>query len=52
MAINENIYSCVFLLSYGKFDWFSGGDAFYVYVQDDSDLEYRVKAIFGPYLCK
>ncbi len=29
-----------------------GGDAFYVYVLDDSDLEYRVKAIFGPYLCK
>ena len=29
-----------------------GGEAFYVYVLDDSDLEYRVKAIFGPYLCK
>lgn len=28
-AINENIFSCVFHLSYGKFDWFSGGDIQY-----------------------
>ncbi len=27
--INENIFSCVFTLSYGKFDWFSGGDIQY-----------------------
>ena len=26
---NENIMSCVFTLSYGKFDWFSGGDIQY-----------------------
>ena len=26
---NENIMSCVFSLSYGKFDWFSGGDIQY-----------------------
>ncbi|MBQ1648070.1 MAG: hypothetical protein II047_06375 [Bacteroidales bacterium] len=26
---NENIFSCVFTLSYGKFDWFSGGDIQY-----------------------
>lgn len=24
--INENIFSCVFQLRYGKFDWYSGGD--------------------------
>lgn len=27
--INENIFSCVFTLKYGKFDWFSGGDIQY-----------------------
>lgn len=27
--INENIFSCVFMLKYGKFDWFSGGDIQY-----------------------
>lgn len=27
--INENIFSCVFQLSYGKFDWYSGGDLMY-----------------------
>ena len=27
--LNENILSCVFTLSYGKFDWFSGGDIQY-----------------------
>ena len=26
---NENIFSCVFTLSYGDFDWFSGGDIQY-----------------------
>ena len=26
---NENIMSCVFTMSYGKFDWFSGGDIQY-----------------------
>jgi beta-lactamase superfamily II metal-dependent hydrolase len=26
---NENIMSCVFTLTYGKFDWFSGGDIQY-----------------------
>ena len=29
-----------------------GGASYYVYVLDDSDLEYKVKAVFGPYLCK
>ena len=29
-----------------------GGNSYYVYVLDDSDLEYKVKAIFGPYACK
>lgn len=27
--VNENIYSCAILLSYGMFDWFSGGDVQY-----------------------
>ena len=26
-----------------------GGEYFYVYILDDSDLEYRVKSIHGPY---
>ena len=29
-----------------------GGSFFYVYVLDDSDTEFKVKAVFGPYLCK
>ena len=29
-----------------------GGGSFYVYVLDDSDLEYKVKSVFGPYVCK
>ncbi|MBP5521217.1 MAG: hypothetical protein J6X82_02210 [Bacteroidales bacterium] len=29
-----------------------GGGSYYVYVLDDSDLEYNVKAVFGPYVCK
>ena len=29
-----------------------GGSSYYVFVLDDSDLEYRVKAIHGPFACK
>lgn len=29
-----------------------GGGSYYVYVLDDTDQEYRVKAIFGPYTAK
>ena len=29
-----------------------GGDQFYIYVLDDSDFEYRVKSIHGPYKSK
>ena len=29
-----------------------GGDEFYVYMLDDSDFEYRVKSIHGPYNSK
>lgn len=29
-----------------------GGDKFYVYVLDDTDFEYRIKSIHGPYSCK
>ncbi|MBR3075620.1 MAG: hypothetical protein IKH11_07715 [Bacteroidales bacterium] len=34
--INENVLSCVFTLSYGKFDWFAGGD-----------IQYNDKGIFS-----
>lgn len=34
--INENVLSCVFTLSYGKFDWFSGGD-----------IQYNDKGVFS-----
>ena len=29
-----------------------GGGSYYVYVLDDTDQEYKVKAIFGPYTAK
>ena len=29
-----------------------GGDSFYVYMLDDTDMEYKVKGIYGPYICK
>ena len=29
-----------------------GGGYFFVYVLDDSDLHYKVKSVFGPYLCQ
>ena len=29
-----------------------GGDAYYVYVLDDSNQNYKVKAVFGPYNSK
>ena len=29
----------------------SGGDKFYVYMLDDTDYEYKVKSIHGPYTC-
>ena len=29
-----------------------GGDKFYVYMLDDSDFQYRVKFVCGPYICK
>lgn len=28
-----------------------GGDSFYVFQLDDTDTSYRIKAIFGPYIC-
>ena len=29
-----------------------GGDSFYVYMLDDTDMEYKVKGIYGPYYSK
>ena len=29
-----------------------GGDSFYVYVLDDSNFDYKVKSIHGPYYSK
>lgn len=29
-----------------------GGKSFYVYMLDDSDFQYRVKFVCGPYICK
>ena len=29
-----------------------GGESFYVYMLDDTDMEYRVKGIYGPYNCR
>lgn len=29
-----------------------GGDSFYVYMLDDTNMEYKVKGIYGPYYCK
>ena len=28
-----------------------GGDRFYVYMLDDNDLKFNVKAVYGPYVC-
>ncbi|MCR5325287.1 MAG: hypothetical protein K6E37_00875 [Bacteroidales bacterium] len=41
--INENIFSCVFTLSYGKFDWFAGGD-----IQYNDYTKYSWKDIEKP----
>lgn len=41
--INENILSCVFTLSYGKFDWFAGGD-----IQYNDYTKYSWKDIEKP----
>ncbi len=40
---NENIFSCVFTLSYGDFDWFSGGD-----IQYNGRSTYSWKDIEAP----
>ena len=29
-----------------------GGDSFYVYMLDDTDLECKVRSIYGPYECR
>ena len=29
-----------------------GGDVFWVYMLDDTDFEYKVKSIHGPYTCE
>ena len=29
-----------------------GGSYYYVYVLDDSDLQFKVKSLYGPYLCQ
>ena len=41
--INENIFSCVFTLKFGKFDWFAGGD-----IQYNDYKEYSWKDIEKP----
>ena len=28
-----------------------GGGSFYVYMLDDTDLDFRVKGVYGPYIC-
>ena len=28
-----------------------GGDSFYVYMLDDSNMEFKVKSVYGPYKC-
>lgn len=48
-AINENIYSCVFHMSYGKFDWFAGGDIQYSGRSTHSwkDIELPISKVMG-----
>ena len=46
---NENIMSCVFTLSYGKFDWFSGGDIQYTGLSTYAwkDIEKPISQVVG-----
>ncbi len=46
---NENIMSCVFTLSYGKFDWFSGGDIQYTGISTYAwkDIEEPISKVVG-----
>ena len=47
--MNENVLSCVFTLSYGKFDWFAGGDIQYTDYNQYSwkDIEKPISAVVG-----
>ena len=47
--INENIFSCVFTLKYGKFDWFAGGDIQYNDYKKYSwkDIEKPISKVVG-----
>lgn len=47
--INENIFSCVFTLRYGDFDWFSGGDIQYNGVSTYAwkDIEAPISNVVG-----
>ena len=48
-AISENIFSCAFLLSYGSFDFFSGGDIQYNGKSNYSwkDIELPISKVVG-----
>ena len=48
--INENIFSCVFQLRYGIFDWYSGGDVQHKHKEDVSwfDMELPISKVVRP----
>lgn len=47
--MNENVLSCVFTLSYGKFDWFAGGDIQYndYTIYSWKDIEKPISKVVG-----